>query len=103
MTLGLVTRLRPKAHPPLACWGPGAPVAATASAQEAFPELFDLVPTVQAIANTLLILGGGGGACAPALMPLARSWCCFELAHTPEGRLRVRVGWSTWSVSLPVF
>jgi hypothetical protein len=32
----------------------------------------DLVPTVEAISNTLLILGCGGGISAAALLPLAR-------------------------------
>ena len=65
-----------------------------APAEEAYPELLDLVPTVQMIANTLLILGGD----AHGLLPLARSWCCFEVAHTPPGKLRVRAGWSTWEL-----
>ena len=64
-----------------------------ASAADAFPELQDLVPTLQSIANTLLILGGN----AHGLLPLARSWCCYELAHTPTRKLRVRVGWSNWN------
>jgi hypothetical protein len=64
-----------------------------APAKDAYPELMDLCPTVQSIANTLLILGGD----VHGLLPLRRSWCCYELAHTPKGRLRVRAGWSDWN------
>eukprot|EP01047_Picozoa_sp_COSAG01_P052009 COSAG01_NODE_5425_length_4271_cov_24.200623_1_plen_872_part_00 len=79
-------------HPVL---GPGG---AKLPADEAYIEIRDLVPTVEAISNTLLILGGGGGISAAPLLPLARSWCCYEIAHTPKGKLRVRVGWSTWEL-----
>ena len=64
-----------------------------APAKDAYPELMDLCPTVQSIANTLLILGGD----VHGLLPLRRSWCCYELAHTPKGRLRVRAGRSDWN------
>ena len=75
-----------------------APVGASALAEEAFPELLELVPTLKAINNTLLILGGGSMGCGPSLLPLGRSWCCFELAHTPKDSLRVRIGWAIWSL-----
>ena len=68
----------------------------TASAEEAYPELLDLVPTIEAIQNTLLVVGGGYNVPAVSLMPLARSWCLYEIAHTPPGALRVHVGWSPW-------
>eukprot|EP01043_Picozoa_sp_COSAG02_P057209 COSAG02_NODE_6906_length_3296_cov_2.229903_1_plen_538_part_00 len=55
-----------------------------------------LVSTVQAIQNTLLILGGTD----VALLPLTRSWCCYEIAHTPQNKLKVRVGWSSWDVGV---
>ena len=62
------------------------------SAAAALEDVARIGTAIATIGRTCVVVPGE----AP-LLPFGRSWCLYEIAHTPAERLEVRVGWGTWS------